>query len=84
MAQRFVLKDRSKDADGHKETSHMIRDPKQKMQGNELDIQRDKGPHNKLVRDKKRKGRGRIVSLEKIKTKRRASKLLAPPKSSTK
>jgi hypothetical protein len=31
MTQRFVLKNRSKDADGHKETSNMIRDPRQKI-----------------------------------------------------
>lgn len=31
MVQEFVLKNRSKDADGHKEASNMIRDPRQKI-----------------------------------------------------
>jgi len=31
MAQNYVLKDRSRDADSKKERSHMIRDPRQKM-----------------------------------------------------
>lgn len=30
MAQLYVMKDRSRNADGHKEMSHMIRDPRQK------------------------------------------------------
>ena len=31
MAQNYVLKDRSRDADSKKERSNMIRDPRQKM-----------------------------------------------------
>lgn len=30
MAQKFVMKNRSKDSDGRKEMSHMIRDPRQR------------------------------------------------------
>lgn len=32
MAQKFVMKNRSKDSDGKKEMSHMIRDPRQRVQ----------------------------------------------------
>jgi len=79
MAQRFVLKDRSRDADGRKERSHMIRDPKQKMAGKELDILRDKEDKDKLVKTKKGKST-KIMSLVDTKPKRSATKRLAPPK----
>lgn len=40
MAQKFVMKNRSKDSDGKKEMSHMIRDPRQRT------LSRHSGPQS--------------------------------------
>lgn len=62
MAQRFVLRNRSKDADGHKEISHMIRDPRQRIANGQLDNKRTK--NNKLIKiDSKKKNKGKMVTI---------------------
>lgn len=74
MAQRFVLKDRSKDADGKKERSHMIRDPRQKARDDNSAILRKLGPNNKNVTANQK---GKIISLDEAKRKKLSSQL--PP-----
>lgn len=64
MAQRFVLKSRSRDADGHKETSHMIRDPRQRAASAQFDAKK-KTSKSKLVKmNAKRQSRGKALSLD--------------------
>ncbi len=65
MAQRFVMKDRSKTADGHKEMSKMIRDPRQKVANSQFDAKTRKTSKSKLLKmDAKKKNKRKAISLD--------------------
>lgn len=59
MSQEFVMKDRCKTTDGHKELSNMIRDPRQKVADDKYNSKRKsaKVKENRLKKKSKSKVR---------------------------